>query len=521
MVPEVTKAYREIRVFDKNVPIYFLYVNKGIVTNEPSDERNFFKKVFELDTLTDKNIYFIQDNFLYNQLNVKSLMTKWFYVYHKKLVAGATSIKLQGLSDLYYKLPKDFFTIGPPKKILIHPIGMRLNTERDIILPYKEGKLFYITDFHNNLFTFDISTGTFENTFDKKSFNPYLFYEKNISKSAENANLAYQDTIDNFMRDPLFIAGAVFQNDAIYLSTGVEVSVPWKDSYFSGLTFMTYVNEFGEKQKIKFDIIGETYPTLLKLDTLMNLIEAYTVDVTSYPKANRIGQSAGFWGGLDKGFFIQQDSSLIIDNNPDASVPLPKLPPQATHAFSVFKLKEKTFFFDRFLPSKYHINHPKYLDFHTRTNYFFFKNDLYGNLCTDENIYNLSARKPILYALKGLGNKPIKEIIPQYAEDTTQLRKNFRSLLIQPIFKDKYLIALYFYQDKLTMEILKKNKETGKLQAIQINELTDLEGLSVWEKDAYSLKNKDGICIQNDKIYLNSFFNGHHYLYEFPITLKD
>lgn len=520
LVPEVSKAYREIRTFNRLVPIYFLYINKGVVTGVPGDEQEYFKNIFDLDTLKDKNIHFVQSNSLYTKLNVNTLMTKWFYIYNHNLVAGATSIKLHGLSDMFYKLPNEYVTIDQPRKILIKQHGIRLNTERDIILPFKDNKLLYITDLNNTIHILNLSNGQFETSFDKKKFNPYLFYASRISKSTNNSNLAYQDIIDNYLRDPIFLSGAFYTNDFVYVSTGIEVSVPWKDSYYAGLSYMTYINELGEKEKVKYDIIGETYPILLKLDSTLSLVEAYPVDITSYPKINRIGQHAGFWGGLDKGFYLLQDSVLIIDNNPDASLPLLRILPQANHAFSAFKLKDGRFHFEKFLPATFDNNYTKYMDWHSRTNYFFFKNDLYGNFCVDRNIYRLNKKKFFKFSLRGLGLSPIKEVLPGFAEDTTRLKVDFRLITIQPIFNDKLLMALYFFQDRLTMEILRKNKETEQLQSIQISEIKGLPGLSDWGKDSYVPKNKDGLCIHNDKIYVNAFDDGKYYIYEYPIIKK-
>jgi len=519
LAPEVIKAYTEIRQFNKNVPIYIIYLNSGVVSKEPGDEDKYFSEIFFINREKDKNIFFKSDHKLYDSLNVFTLMTKWFYVYNYRLIGGANSIKLHSLSDYDYQFPKDIIALGDPVKIKIYPGGLRLSVRRDLIRPYLDGKLLYITDMNNNLHLLNAVTGRFEKTSNKKDFKYLDFYCKYISKSERNCNIAKIGADSSFNRDPDYFSGVSCSGNNIYVSTGFELQVPWESSVYAGLKHMTYINELGEKQYIKYDYIGESYPAILKFDTSFNYVSAYYVNTNSYPKENRLPQKAGFWGGLDRGFFIR-DSILIIDNNPDASMPLKKLPETSNHAYSIFKLGDNnTYYFDQFLPVRYDKSYLTYINWHSRTYYFQYKGNLYANMLNGGYINNLGGNHET-YRLKGLGDKLIQEKIPAFAEDTTWFKVNYRSICANSILDDRYVLIIYYFQDKPVLELLEMDETTKSLKTVQITNLSHAIGFDTLESNASIPNNGDGLCISNNKVYMTLFENGEYFLYEYPIVLK-
>ncbi len=516
---EVIKAYKEIRIFSRYTPIYFVYLNSGVVSNEPGDEDRYFNEIFFIDRVKDKNVHFIQNDLLYDSLNINTLMTKWFYVYQNKLIAGATSVKLHSLSDYSFILPKDIIELGVPTKTKIHLEKMRLSTKRDVIRPYLPNKLLYITDMNNSLHLLNTVTTKFEKTVDKTTFDFVDFYCKNISKNESDCQLASMNNDNQFNRDPLFYAGVYFNNNNIYVSTGLEINVPWESSLYSSLKYMTYINEIGEKEKVKYDIIGETYPAVLKFDTSFNFIQAYHINISSYPVANRIPQKAGFWGASDKGFIIL-DSILIMDNNPDASIPLKKIPKRANHAFSIFKLGDNnTFSFDKFLPIPYYKEYIKYMNWHSRTYYFKLKEFIYGNMLNGGYINKLNSNYST-YRLKGLSDKLIEETIPNFSEDTTWFKVNFRTLCINSIFDEEYAIVIYYFQDQPMLELLEYDPQNGDLSTVQVTSLSSIEGFKTLEYNTRIPHNGDGLCISNNSIYMTRLEMGEYFLYKYPIILK-
>jgi hypothetical protein len=519
LVPEVIKAYKEVRQFSKQMPLYIVYLNSGVVSNEAGDEDRYFKEIFYIDREKDKNVYFKQDDKLYDSLNIFTMMTKWFYVYNYRLLGGANSVKLHALSDAHYNLPKDIIELGKPKKTKIHPNNLRLSARRDIIRPYSAGKLLYITDMNNDLHLLNTVTGQFEKISNKQSFNYLDFYCQYISKSDTNCQIAKANNDLQFNRDPNYFSGVTHSNSNIYVSTGFEMTVPWESSVYAGLKYMTYVNELGEKQKVKYEFIGESYPALLKFDTSFNYLDAYYVNTNSYPKENRVPAKAGFWGGLDRGFYIK-DSLLIIDNNPDASVPLKVLPKNANHAYSVFKLgANNTYNFDHFLPIEYDKNYVKYMNWHSRTYYFQLKDKLYANMLNGGYINELNDDNTTI-RLKGLGDKLIEEKIPAFSEDTTWLTVNYRSLCANSIFDERYALVIYYFQDKPVLELLERDDITGNLKTVQVTDLFHTEGFTSLEFKAPIPNNGDGLCISDNKIYMSRHEKGEYFLYEYPIILK-
>ena len=371
---------------------------------------------------------------------------------------------------------------------------------------------------NNNLHVLDINSGKFEKKFEKKSFDPIQFYCKYISKSGKDCNIAKSNRLKPYNRDPNYFAGVSYDEDIIYISTGFEMLVPWESSMYGGLKYITYVNELGEKEKFKYEIFGESYPGLLKLDTSLNLLDAYYVNIQSYPKENRVPEKSAFWGASDRGFYIK-DSILIIDNNPDAININKKLRKRANHAYSVFKLGEKnTFNFEKFLPIEYDRNYTKYLDWHNRTYHFQLKDKLYANIINGGYINELNDNYNT-YRLKGLGNELIKENVPQFIEDTSWFKVNYRSLSANSIFDDSYALVLYYYQDRPALELLEED-DFGNLKTVQVMDLSNVEGFSTLESNLRIPHNGDGVCINDDKIYLMQFEKGEYYLYEYSITLR-
>jgi hypothetical protein len=518
-VPEVIKAYREIRLFAKYIPIYIIYLNAGVVTKELNDEEKYFNEIFFINKKNDENVHFLKSTELYQSLNVKTLMTKWYYIYNYRLIGGANSIKLHSLSDYNNKLPKDIIGLGEPRKIKINPKNLRLSIRRDLIRPYENGKLLYITDMNNNLNILNINTGNFEKEANKKEFDYLDFYCKKISKNENNCLLAKKNTGDNFNRDPNYFSGALFQDGFVYVSTGFEVTVPWESSVYKGLKFMTYINELGEKQKVKNEFIGEAYPAIIKFDTTLNYVSAYYVNTNSYPEENRVPNKAGFWGGLDRGFYIK-DSLLIIDNNPDYSVPIKTLPKNAKKMYSIFKLdKNNIFNFEKFLPVEYADNYLNYINWHSRTYYIKHKGLVFGNLLNGGQINKLSDDFST-HILTGLGDNLIKETIPAFAEDTTKFSINFRSLCLNSIMNDRYILAIYYFQNKPVFELLEFNEITKKMKTVQVTDLSHTDGFEKLELNASIPNNGDGLCISNNKVYMTVFEHEEYYLYEYPIVQK-
>lgn len=519
LVPEVIKAYTEMRLFAKFIPIYIVYINNGVVSKEQNDEEKYFNEIFYINKNVDKNVHYIQDAKLYNLLNVQTLMTKWFYIYNYRLIGGANSIKLHSLSDNGFNLPKDIIGIGEPKKTKIYPDSLRLSTNRDIIRPYYSGKLLYITDMKNNINVLNVETGRFEKKSNKSEFDYLNFYCRYISANEKNCEIAKKNNENKYNRDPNYFSGASFKDNFIYVSTGFEVTVPWESSVYSSLKYMTYVNELGEKQQEKYNLIGEAYPAILKFDTSLNYLSAYYINTRSYPKENLVPKKAGFWCGLDRGFYIK-DSLLIVDNNPDASLPLKVLPKIAEKSFSVFKLGlNNTFYFEKFLPTTYDKSYLKYMNWHSRTNYFTCDGQVFGNLLNGGVISNLSGNF-MDYKLLGLGDKPIQEKIPAFAEDNIKLKINYRSLCINSILNDRFILAIYYYQDKPVFELLEIDGITKNLKTIQVTSLEHVKGFEELELNATIPNNGDGLCISNNKIYMTAFENGEYFLYEYPIVLK-
>lgn len=515
LAPEMIKAYGEIRSFIKDVPIYIIYKNPGVVSRNPGDEDRYFKELFYIDRSSDPNVFFRQESSLYDSLNVQSLMTKWFYVYHHRLVGGSTSIKLHALSDYNYAFPRDIIHIGEPKKIKIQQENYRLCTPRDRIKPYAPGKLLYITNINNTVMVLNTSTGVFEKSFDKKSVKPFDFFCNYMARKEEDCQFAKTHKTMDYNRDPNFFSGAVYSDQSVYVSTCFEMSLPWESSMYAGLKYITYVNELGEKARAKYDVVGESFPAILKLDTNLKLTDVFYVDINSYPIENRVPAYASFWGGLDKGFYIK-DSILIIDNNPDASEPFRKIPKKADHAYSVFKLqKNKTFRFDHFLPLSYDVNYPKYMDWHNHTYFFQVRNNTYGHIMYGGYINELTEPNRTV-RLSGTGDPLIPESMPAFAEDTARLIANYRTLCANSILDNRCAAVVYYYQNKLCVEFLKQDKLTNKLVPVQVNDLSRLEGLSTIETDKMGRANGDGLCISNDKLYLTRFENGEYYLYEYP-----
>ncbi len=519
LASEVIKAYKEIRRFDKEIDLYIVYINQGVVRKKEDDENRYFKEIFYIDKEKDKNVHFIQNEILYSQLNVKTLMTKWFYVYSKKLIGGANSVKLHSLSNYGYKYPKDIILLGMPKKIKIEPNEVRLSIYRDIIRPYIPGKLFYITDMNNNLRILDIQSGTFENSFNKESLDPVGYYCKNISKSERNCKIAVNHDPKKYNRDPSYFSGVTYNNQSVFVSTGFEMMVPWENTIYGNSKHVTYKNELGEKSKMKSKIFGETYPAILKLDTNLNLTDIYHINIKSYPKDVKFPNKAFFWGGVDRGFYIN-DSTLIIDNNPDAKIVFKKIPKKSKYAYSVFRLGENNSFnFDRFLPIEYNRDYTKYLDWHNRTYHFRIKNQLYANMINGGFINELNGNYNT-YKLKGLGNDLKKEVIPAFSEDTTKLKINYRSLCANTIYDDAFVVVLYYFQDKPVMEILERERN-GNLKSLQVMDLSNIKGFSTLEASLRIPHNGDGICISDNKIYLMQFEFGEYFLYEYSLILKN
>lgn len=520
LAPEMIKAYSEIRAFQKEAPIYIIYKNPGVVSNKKDDEANYFREVFYIDRIKDSNVFFRQEDNLYDSLNVKSIMTKWFYVYHHRLVGGATSIKLHSLSENNYKFPRDLIQIGKPKKIKIDQEDYRLCIPRDRIKPYSNGKLLYITNINNTVLVLNTKTGKFENKFNKKSVNQFDLFCKYMARTEEDCQFARSHKTMDYNRDDNFFSAAVHSNNSIYISTCFEMSLPWKSSLYASLENLSYTNELGEKSKVRFDVIGESYPAIVKLDTNLKLKEVYYVNISSYPLQNRVPSKTAFWGGLDKGFYIN-DSVLIIDNNPDASIPLTKIPKVSNHVYSVFRLKQNnTFNFDHFLPTQYDENYPKYMDWHNHTYYFQVRGKRYAHIMYGGYINEVSDPYRTVRLL-GRGDKLIQEKFPAFAEDTAGLCVNYRTLCANSILNERCAAILYYYQNKLTIEFLKMDKITGKLVTFQVNDLSRIEGLSGIETNVKGRANGDGLCISNDKLYLTRFENGEYYLYEYPFIYKE
>ena len=521
LAPEVIKAYQQMRKFDADIPLYIVYINQGVVSSTPGDEERYFKDIFYIDKKKDKNVHIIQSDTLYYSLNVLSIMTKWFYVYHSRLVAGATSIKLHDLNEYHHNLPKDFIAIGKPKKIKLLGDSMHLSTFGDLLRPYKPDKLFYITDMNNNLYVLDVNSGRFVKSFDKKSFDFVDFYCKHISKSDSDCQIAklhLKEYGEDKNRDQNFFANAFYTNGNIYVGTGFEIPVPWESTVYAG-TYLYYTDELGEKEKVRESVFGQTFPALLKLDTSLNLISAsYINTYTSYPPENRAPKEGGFWTAYDKGFFIR-DSLIFLDNNPNFSKVPKKMPKVADHAFSAFKLGNGRYNFNKFLPIQYDKDYLKYnLNWHCRTFYFEVKNKLYGTIDNGGYICSLNGDNET-YKLKGDGRPLIKEHVPDFDEDTSWLKLNYRTLYANSIFNGRYAVAIYFYQDRPTMEVMVLDT-LGRLKTIQVTDLSNMIGFSTLQKGSYKFPyDGDGMCISDNNIYLSHFENGEYFLYEYPLSM--
>ncbi len=518
---EVIRGYKEIRKFDKNTVLYLIYPNKGVVSNEKGDEEKYFKEQFHIDKEKDKNVFFIQNEDLYTMLNVYTIMTKWFYIYQHKLIGGATAVKLNSMGDQGYNFPRDIVNVGQPKKIKVSSSGVRLSIYRDILRPYVPGKIFYITDMNNNLHILNTTTGVIEESMNKNQYNPVDFYCKYMAVTPSDCDIAKADNFaTEYNRDNAYFTAATYVGKYIYISTEAEVNVPWERTMYAG-HYLTYQDELGKKVKFKEAFFVDTYPVVLKLDTSLTLLDAFYLNTRSYPKKNSYPKANKkvYYGASDRGLYIN-DTIAIFENNVQVE-PDEKIPNVSKNAFSQFKIGEKQHFnFNKELPVKYFDGYENYTLNHTRSYYFQLNNNIYVNVGNGGYIHRLNGDYGT-YKLKGLGMPLIKEIIPKYNEDTIRFTINYASLAANSLY-DKYAAVLYLYQDIPTLEILKEGK-TGNLVTVQVTPLNKLEGFKEFEienkKEIYT-NNGDGMCINDNKIYLMRFINGEYILYEYPIVLN-
>lgn len=518
LAPPIVMAYKQIRAFNADIPIYIIFNNRDFLGKDTQVINDYFKSEFYIDLVKDTNVYYIPNPELHAEISKDRWLTEWFYVYQNKLIAGAVSMKLHNISA-QKDLPCEVIKIGSPIRLKIYPNKLHLSVYNDQLKRLSANKFVYLTDNNNNLHILNSQTGNFEKSFDKNSFDPLEFYCKHIATSEKQIAFAKQNNpiLRNVNRNTSYFAQVVPFEKNIYLSTAPEIFIPWSESYYKGKK-MKHINEDGKLVKESVDKFAQAFPMILKLDSNLTLKNVYQIDLTSYPKESRIPKDGAYWGGNENGFyFIHNDSMLLVDNNVQFAKGNPHVPKRSQYIYSIFRLNDKGVYkFEKYLKGGWDPTYASYIAEQAYVHYFRVDEMLYSCLIFGGFINQIKDDKVLAYKLKGDGRPLVKQYLPDATDGKSKVILNHVTLSANSVFKEKYGVVIYFYRDVPTLEVF-QNDSMG-VKTLQVISLKDLEGFSDlnFSEAPYA---GSSIYIDNDHIYMSVAKKDEYFIYEYPLKL--